>query len=240
MQKEVTVEEEKTTIVDMVMEKIKGTISGKTTPGNVDIYIGGEIVATSDNDGNYKIEELLPGEYTLTYRKNNYIEKTLTVAVHPNINTSNTNITLDPKPGTVTGRVIGRASNIQNAIIRIDGKETKTGSDGRFTVNNITPNIPLTLEVSADLYEDKIIGNIIISPGENKDLRDIELIARASGKGNMVINVKDQNGNDLLADIFVEDYGTVNNVKQRVINDIPVKFYNIKVSRMVIIQKIEL
>lgn len=230
-EREVTVEEEKTTIVDMVMEKIKGTISGKTTPGNVEIYIGGEIVATSDNDGNYKIEELLPGEYTLTYRKNNYIEKTLTVAVHPGINTPNTNITLDPKPGTVTGRVRGRASNIQNAVIRIDGKETRTGNDGRFTVNNITPNTPLTLEVSADLYEDKIIRNIIISPGENKNLGDIELIARASGNGNLVINVKDQNDNDITANIYVEGYGSVSNVKQRVINNIPVKSYNIKVSK---------
>lgn len=83
----VTVEENETRNINVILEPItpptpagKGIIKIKTDPGNVDVYIAGTKIGTTDDEG-YLDLEVDPGTYEITFKKEGYYDETKTMFI---------------------------------------------------------------------------------------------------------------------------------------------------------------
>lgn len=121
----------------------KVTKDGQALPGVVVSTIPALEAVTTNADGRYAFGNVQPGTYTISVRKAGagYGVQTIQVSIDA---TSTADIVLsdqDPDKATITGLVLlaGRDNPIVDATIGIvsDGRTTTSGSDGRFSFNNV-------------------------------------------------------------------------------------------------------
>jgi hypothetical protein len=133
------------TISGKVVEAVSGNpvskVNIKTTPSTNSIL--------TDESGNFKIENVTPGEYKVTAQKNNYDSSSVTIQVSSGIIAS-ADISLnqtDPSnlitTGALTGKVLDLSTSkpIQNVIITTNPATSSliTDQTGTYSIDKITP-----------------------------------------------------------------------------------------------------
>ncbi|MBU7592485.1 carboxypeptidase regulatory-like domain-containing protein [Metabacillus halosaccharovorans] len=160
-----------------------GSISGQITnaqtgvpinSANVQVRIldgSGAIVAIvlSDSNGQYVVNQLAPGIYTIVVSAENFQTNATTIQVLPN-QTASGNVALVPNPGQLTGFVInsvggspiiGATVNVINSVGALV-TTVLTDQGGGFTVNGLAPD-QYTLNVFAQDFQNGIIGAFVNS-----------------------------------------------------------------------------
>gem|GEM_PF-1150526 len=149
-----TVTSNHTTTVNLSMVPNKGKISGQITSslgggiGGATVSIPGYDAVTADAGGNYLIDCVLPGTYTVTASMTGYDSNTGSAVVTSD-NTTTRNIVLTPQYGTISGTITSSlGGNLSGVTVSIPGKSTTTAANGTYTLSNV---IPGNYTVSASL-----------------------------------------------------------------------------------------
>ncbi|MGM7702002.1 carboxypeptidase regulatory-like domain-containing protein [Pseudalkalibacillus sp. Hm43] len=133
-----------TTTLNVDLEKLVGAISGSVsdTAGNpvsgavMEVFFNNILVAstTSDNNGTYIFNNLIPGAYTVSASKEGFGTETVGASVVEN-EISTANFILTPNPGTLTGSVETTTGDpIQGAVLTI--RDARTGANITQVVTN--------------------------------------------------------------------------------------------------------
>ncbi|WP_169907692.1 carboxypeptidase regulatory-like domain-containing protein [Priestia abyssalis] len=172
-----------TTTVNFALAPNPGAITGQITDAqtgtpiagaNVEVRVvdsSGAIVATvfSDPNGQYLVNQLAPGSYTLIISAGNFQTAAVSEMVVSG-QTSTANVSLSPSPGSITGPVLnsqggtpipGAAVNVvnsQGALITT----VLTSEDGTFVVNGLPPD-QYTLTIFADNFQNGTVGAFVQS-----------------------------------------------------------------------------
>ncbi len=179
--KTVTVEDGQTADADFALDAVQpetGTVNGTVTDADSGQAIAGATIelngteTTTDSLGEYSIEDVSPGTYTVTARAEGYVSTTKTVAVEGG-ETAIADFSLNPDLvlGTLTGTVSdsGTGSGIAGASVFVQGDgfstSTSTDSSGTYTINDI-PVGTYTVTASADDYESESVETAI-AEGDN-------------------------------------------------------------------------
>ena len=161
-----------------------GSIGGKVTDTSSGTPIAGCTVSaggkttTSDSDGDFTISNLSPTSYTVTASKSGYQDGSATVTVEAG-KTVTANIALTPvapTTGSISGTVTDAStgSPIANCTVSAGGKTAQTGSDGTYTIGNLTPG-DYTVTASATGYVGGSAQVTVVA--ENAATADIKLTA---------------------------------------------------------------
>lgn len=147
----------KTTTADLTLTKIDtstaakyGSIKGKITNSNSGAVISGATITTSpalgsitsDSEGVFTIEKILPGTYTLTVSKTGFTDKEVEVVVSAGMVTT-ANVAIQQQTGSVSGTIID--SGTGNPLAGVNVKTTpgtstyNTDSQGQFSISNVAP-----------------------------------------------------------------------------------------------------
>lgn len=155
------------------------------------IGVTGSISATtiSATDGTYAIQDITPGEITVTVSLAGYLSVTATGSVAAG-NAIVFNPALPPDdyigsdPGRIVGRVVeaGSLDPMRYVVVEADGdaglETMSTGSDGEFEFTDLSPgNYTIRFESSA--YIERSLS-VVVTSGGTVDLQDVEL-SSASG-----------------------------------------------------------
>lgn len=135
--------------IDIISEINNGIITGKITDGAEGKGISGAVISTtpsassvtSDADGNYRIEKLSPGEFTITATKSGYTSATTKVVVKTGL-TTRADLVLLKANGIIKGTVVGTDNYpIAGVQIKTDPGTAivTTDANGQFTLDNIAP-----------------------------------------------------------------------------------------------------
>ena len=127
--------------------------------------------AITDASGNYTISNVVPGSYNLDIAENSHHSGTASFSVSPNTATNAGTVTLTIKNGSVSG------ITENGAEITIAGPVTynlAADSSGNFSQTGVVPGVYSALISSFD-YSNRTINNIIVKPGENTDMGQIQL-----------------------------------------------------------------
>lgn len=137
-----------------------GTVSGTLKWADDDsAVVGAEVLiadlsATSDENGAYSVEKVPYGDYTMEVKFEGNSVHTQDVVVNEKAIVADMNITWVAQFGTVSGVVKWTdGSAISGASVAIDGKTVTTGSNGAYTVEDVTYG-DRTIEVS--------IGDVVV------------------------------------------------------------------------------
>jgi len=175
--------------VNVAPGSIQGTVTdsdtGKPVPGATVILQdwNRNLIATTDTEGRYAFDGVIPGRRSIAASKQNYFSTTKEFDITPGeILTLNLSIT--PKTrlrtGSVSGRVIDRESGLPIngafVIIRETGQRDFTSGGGFFFIPAVPPGTH-TLDVSAEGYESESRTFTVVS-GVNTDVGDIKLTPR--------------------------------------------------------------
>jgi hypothetical protein len=141
------------------------SMSGKVTDGtnpvsDVSIQIEGSYLKTStDANGNYSFENLMPGNYKLKLSKHGYYDKTTdAVNLTPHENTV-FDIVMPPLPRyTVSGKVTGndKPNGIANATVRLSGYDDfsiTTNANGEYAMQYVYGEKQYAIVAEATGYE---------------------------------------------------------------------------------------
>lgn len=165
------------------LQRQPATISGKVTDastglpiqsaGVVTVISGSGIVVAStltDQEGNYILTGLAPGEYNVIFSADGYVRSTFMITLSPN-ETAVLNAALEPTPATITGNVsdANTLAPIENAIIQVftlDGTllgVTLTDMNGNYTISGL-PGGTVVLVVRAQGYQSQM-QNVSVTRG---------------------------------------------------------------------------
>jgi hypothetical protein len=153
-------------------------------------YFGLRLSYSTNEQGEFSIEGLKPGIYTLAAakEKDGYpptdipfystgFELNPQVTVHEQQMTSAVVINIGKKAARMSGRIVDSltnrsAGNVHLTLRRLDKPEfsylTGPNLNGKFSI--LVPAIPFTVEITAVNYERKYIDSILLLPGESKRL----------------------------------------------------------------------
>ncbi|MCF6409864.1 carboxypeptidase regulatory-like domain-containing protein [Pseudalkalibacillus salsuginis] len=162
-----TIENQETREINFALNPLPGRIVGTVADMNSDPIPGAILVvlnnenrpitnAITDQNGNYTIEGLAPGEYTVRATASNFISKAVLETVSPN-ETTTVSFQLEPNPASIRGFVTDS-----------EGNPVRTASVSVFDENGL-----LIGRGATDLNGEYVIGNL--PPGE------VEVLASASG-----------------------------------------------------------
>lgn len=170
--KTATIQSNATANVNFTLQPNPGSVIGNviaTSTGNpiasanVSIFQGSHIVSsvTTDNNGNYLLSNLAPGQYTIVVSANLFQNSSQGVTVVSN-QTSSANFSLIDQPGTINGTVFGAAATVdllqgQNLIV-----STVTANDGTFSFPNLAPG-SYTVRVQAQNFQTAIQGATVLA-----------------------------------------------------------------------------
>ncbi|TMU87402.1 hypothetical protein FGG79_04555 [Bacillus sp. BHET2] len=168
-----------TTTSDVPLQPIPGTISGNVTddvssqpiPDAIVQVVNssGQVVTSgmTDSLGNYTIENLVPGSYSIVFSANGYSNSVIGAVVTQN-QTTTLNASLSPIAGLVMGTVTDNAMNpIEGALVTIIQNNIPIATDitdqnGNYEIPNLAPG-SYTVVVSAENFTTETVGVIIIS-----------------------------------------------------------------------------
>ena len=168
----VTIQSNATSTVNFALQQSPGSVIGtvlSTTTGNpivganVNIYQGSNILAsaTSDSNGNYVLNNLAPGQYTLVASGNLFQNASQGATVVAS-QTTTANFSLADQPGSITGTVIGAAASIDLLQGQSLIASTTTASDGSFSFLNLAPENYL-LRVQAQNFQTALLGATVVA-----------------------------------------------------------------------------
>ena len=217
-----------TDIGELLLLGLPGSVSGIVLSSLDSSGIVGAIVkvretgqsAITDAGGNYTISNVVPGSYNLDIAENSHNSGTASFSVSPNTATNAGTVTLTIKNGSVSG------ITENNAEITIAGPVTynlAADSSGNFSQTGIVPGVYSAL-ISSFGYSHRTLNNIIVKPGENTDMGQIQLdFLKGSITGKIIdkqslVNIEDasivgagaatsdSNGIFILSDLEPGDY----------------------------------
>ena len=151
-----------------------GTITGTVTNANGDAIDGvsvsasnTESTATTGADGTYTLSNVPVATLSVTFEKEGYQTASITVPASRFSNgTATVNATLTVAGAKITGTVLDGANGdapLEGATVTLNnGTSATTGSDGSFTIENLTVR-DYTLSVSAEGY---IASSITVSEAD--------------------------------------------------------------------------
>lgn len=151
-----------------------GTITGTVTNANGDAIDGvsvsasnTESTATTGADGTYTLSNVPVATLSVTFEKEGYQTSSITVPASRFSNgTATVNATLTVAGAKITGTVLDGANGdapLEGATVTLNnGTSATTGSDGSFTIENLTVR-DYTLSVSAEGY---IASSITVSEAD--------------------------------------------------------------------------
>ena len=202
----VSVSSNQTTTVNVALQDQPGSIGGQIVdastglglPGVSITALNGSIVlgsALSDSNGNYVINGVAPGSYTVRATLNTYqtaVQSALVIAA----TTTTVNLVLTPNPGSVSGQVTDMNSDpitggsvmlhvLQGNIIIAS---TLTDSSGSYLINNL-PAGNYSLSVMAAGFQ-SAINSLTVVQGQTTTLN----VVLAMDPGNLTGTVSDVNG----------------------------------------------
>ncbi|MGM7701591.1 carboxypeptidase regulatory-like domain-containing protein [Pseudalkalibacillus sp. Hm43] len=183
-----------TVIADIFFQPEPGKISGlildaetgsPLVGAQAEVYSPGSTVPvarrTAGASGDFLIEGVVPGSFTITAYTLNYSEEIKGIIVEPN-GITEVEFQLDPDPVTVSGTVLDENDNpLANVSVRIiDENEVEIGNgisdiDGNFAIGNL-PSGNFTIIAGIDDYAEFTTG-ISVQPGEEYDDLNIQMIA---------------------------------------------------------------
>lgn len=198
-----------TQTVNIELIALPGTLTGRVTDQQTGLPNSGAIVqifysssiqpagrAVTDNSGIYVISGLLPGVYSVSMTSPNYKTFTAGAILEANRTTSVDGFLL-PKPGVVTGTVLGPNGAIGRAGIKVvDVNGTVIGfavtnENGTFAVGNL-PEGTFAITVVAPNHTSATEG-ITITSGQIVDIT----FNLSPEPGSIIGNVSDDNGEPL-------------------------------------------
>ncbi|MCF6137491.1 carboxypeptidase regulatory-like domain-containing protein [Pseudalkalibacillus berkeleyi] len=204
-----TVKEGETATTDFDLTALPGVIKGTIVDEQTGLPIGGAVIqivfgdsvqpidrAITDPSGNYVIDGLAPGGYTVSMTTPNYNTFMSGATVTPN-DTIQIDGLLGPNPGVATGTVSGPEGPITGATIKvIDVNGTVIGSavsdgSGSFSIGNLPVGTFAVTVVAQDHHSDT--QGITISPGEVESME----FSLNTQPGSIIGKIRDQNGNPL-------------------------------------------
>lgn len=210
-----------------------GTITGVTSPGNCEITLSGDVedyTTTSDSQGNFVIDEVLPGAYTLKVDKDNYYTaERSNVIVRLGQVLELGIISLKPEVGFITGRILNNIGvGVQNAIVNSSNSTANTDEDGNFELTVISGTHNVT--IVANGYEDEIIGGVEVEPNLVTNIGAIELKSLESGLGNITVGAINLMGETIDASFeIIETGATITPADDSLtFKDLPIGPYSIK------------
>ncbi len=139
-----------TTLNFQLTPNVPGAITGQVTDSSTGVAIVGATVSysggstTTDSSGNYTLNNVAPGTYTVTASATGYTSLSSTVSVTSGI-TATVNFQLNPLPTNVPGTIKGRVTNISTgggvsgATVSFSGGSTTSDSSGNYTFSGVTP-----------------------------------------------------------------------------------------------------
>ena len=160
----VTVVAGKTTDVEVTLGHAYGSIKGIVKESNgsmienclVTLTPGGNMIATGTN-GSFEYKDLTPSEYTLTFKKDGFVDKTQKVTVVAG-KVTDIEVTLEYAYGSIKGLVKDSddGSMIENCLVSLTpgGRSVSTGANGSFEFNDLAPD-EYTLGFKKTGYPDK-------------------------------------------------------------------------------------
>ncbi|NOU69601.1 hypothetical protein GC096_36900 [Paenibacillus sp. LMG 31461] len=182
---------------------LKGSISGKVTSvygGNLPaIHI--TILETNtaletDANGNFTINNLPVGSYTLQFSSADYVVDVRTVTVSQN-EVSSVPVSLTPVKGIVKGTVIDEDGHfVIGANVSLDGVSQTTNTSGEFTFNDVTARNGAALIITKPTYETVTVPAFDLAKGQIKDLGNVTI---KKAKGSISGNVTSVYGGNLPA-----------------------------------------
>ena len=122
---------------------------------------------TTDGEGNYSFDDVLPGDYVIIASQDGYEESRVYVTVVEG-GTTTENIAMDPidpdpGKGHVTGKVVDEGQNPLAGVRVSDGVVTTTTDEtGRYLLENLTPGKD-TIYFDKEGYESEIV-NLTVQP----------------------------------------------------------------------------
>jgi len=168
-----------------------------------------KITATSDVSGKYLIPNIPPGNYTVTAVKEGYDEGVYEgVIVENETETPNINITLQAKPGRLSGTVTSGLIIVFGATVEIveTGLSDITGSQGTYAIEDV-PAGNYSVNVTATGYYQLRITGVNIERGQDYELNIIleakpgQLMGVVRSADSLVVlssaNVTVSSGNDI-------------------------------------------
>ena len=145
--------------------------------------------AITDASGNYTISNVVPGSYNLDIAENSHNSGTDSFSVSPNTATNAGTVTLTVKNGSVSG------ITENGAEITITGPVTynlAADSSGNFSQTGVVPGVYSAL-ISSFGYSNRTVNNILVKPGENTDMGQIQLdFRKGSITGKIVAILSDE------------------------------------------------
>ena len=179
----VTISSNTTSNVNFNLAAAPGSISGIVTNAqtgtpiigaNVQVRVvdsSGAVIATvlTDGNGQYVVNGLAPGIYTVVVSEQDYQTNSATVQVISN-QTTDGSIALQPDPGQITGTVVDSVGNnpIPGASVSIVNSSGNlittvlTDSNGVFLVQGLAPD-NYTVNVFANNFQNGMVGALVSS-----------------------------------------------------------------------------
>jgi protocatechuate 3,4-dioxygenase beta subunit len=173
----VTVTSGATTIVDIALAPMYGTIAGtvRDSGGPLDgatvtVLEGGVTIATTTTTGggNYTINNIPPGSYTVRASQTNY-QTAVVGAIVQSTQTTTVNFTLMPSPGSIEGAVSDSQTHLGISGATVEALQgfvvlasTTTAGDGTYTLSDLASGTYL-VRVSAAGYQTTTIGATVVS-----------------------------------------------------------------------------
>lgn len=154
---------------------LEGTVRDSLTQAvlsNVKVEIHSDQLnaATTNGRGEYKTGQVLSGEFEVTFSKNYYESKTLTVTLENGMLTQ-LDVELNPLPRfNFTGQTLAKADGtpIANAQVFLEGElenySTSTNEAGQFIVENL-PEGSYHIYVGSWGYKQQVVRNVALRSG---------------------------------------------------------------------------
>lgn len=172
-----------TTIVNLALDPNPGSITGRVTDQQTGRALEGASVqifpvqglfpvanALTDQNGNYSVIGLAPGEYISAADTSNYARGAIGAIVTAD-QTTIANLALMPNPAAISGTVTSTGGQpVQNASVRVlDQNETVLGSaltdqNGSYVISGLPPGSQ-TVIVTSETFAGQISG-VTLAPGD--------------------------------------------------------------------------
>lgn len=225
-----------TTVLNSSLSRLAGTLTGVVTNTGgtpvrgalIEVYSNNVLTASAitDDNGSYTISNLSPGSYTVVSSAAGFSTDT-TGAVIENNRITTVISTLQPNPGTLTGRVTtnsglpipGAALTVRESNSDVVVSRTVTDDNGNYVVSNLQPgNYAVTaaaddfqLENSGVIINSGQVSTVNFSLSPNPATITGTIINEATGEpivgAAIEVRILDLNGNQIAA-TFSDTNGT--------------------------------
>ena len=202
-----------TSVDDITLRSLTSKVNGKVTLEGTEDYTGVSVLlkatdnsvqydATTDQQGNYVMARVTPGEYTLTVSKTGYVAKTVTdIIVESSTEKTLDNVSLNIGTRSVSGNVtLELRSDYSGALISAtnlsnpkDVYSAISNTAGDYTLAGMKPG-EYVISVSCAGYNTATLPTINITEGTETTLDSFELkIARGTISGTATLEGRGTN-----------------------------------------------